>query len=545
MRLEKPREFNFSEIENKIEVQKIGSLEEIYQELNQEQEEKINIPENAQKIIDLFQNYRKTFEKNGKEINPTLYKSVGIKRAPHILIAGGFVRDILMKKVPKDIDLATNLESPEVLELLKNNLGNIKRVDTQGETFQVVRVVFENNEEYEIATFRKDGEYKDGRRPESVEPVLNPGEDALRRDLTINAMFYNPLSGKIIDYVGGLKDIKDQKLRFVGDPEERINEDKSRMLRYVRFLLRTGFTPNENDQKAIQKHASEIKQVFSELIKQELDKALKSSDLGNFLENLNKLDLLKEVLPAVKELENCEQGYPYHQEGNVLEHTILLGKKLGSNVDLELKWAGIFHDIAKPESKQIKKVDEQEKVSFLKHEELGAIKTKQVLKKMKFSNKEIQNISWYIKNHMFFLAKIGGRLRDSKNKEKAINKSKADIKKLIEEKGEKMVKNLLKLSRADDQASIFYPGFSKIDYSEIIKIFKATQESLNQEKEKGIDLVKIINGRLIMKELGIKKGSSKVGQIKSEIIALARERNFQTKEDVEEFVQAELKKMEI
>ena len=243
----------------KINTMRLGNIDDIYKNI----EEGI-APTGAKQIIDVFKQ------------NNSLEKT-------RILISGGFVRDILLGESPKDIDFVTNLTYDKVKTLLENNLQNIKKIEAQGQTFQVVRIVFENGEEYEIATFRMDGEYKDGVHPETIVPITSPGIDAMRRDFTINALFYNPLSGNVIDYVGGLLDISEKRLRFVGNPEERIKEDKSRMLRYARFILKTNFSINEKDKEAIRKHSSEINNIPKELLKKELDKMIKLSNGKNII----------------------------------------------------------------------------------------------------------------------------------------------------------------------------------------------------------------------------------------------------------------------
>jgi len=495
----------------------LGNIEDIYRKISRAQKEQAAVPAGALAIIDAFANCRKEFELDGGK---------KITRAPRLLIAGGFVRDVLLGKLPKDIDFATNFTAAEVKELLNGKLNNIKKMETQGECFQVVRVILERaeqangdgaREEYEIATFREDSPESDGRRPLRVKPAKYAGKDAERRDLTVNALFYNTESGNVIDYVGGLDDIKNKKLRFVGDPGKRIAEDKLRLLRYARFLLKTGFTAGKKDREAVRSHASDINAIAKERIKDELEKMLQTFTADDVLKTLDNLDLLKATIPEVKALENCEQGPPYHLKGNVLKHTLTVGSNLPKDANLKLKWAAIFHDIAKPETREEKIINGKTKVSFLKHDELGAEKIKPILRRLNFSVKEINEIAWLILNHQFFFNKICGRIKRAGELNpdataKAWQKSIGEIKNMIIDRGEDLVGDLAKLAVADNQATLSEPGLTEGDGKIITEAFNKTLQKITKEKEKGIDLKKLANGNDVMEIFQIKAGK-KVGEI--------------------------------
>lgn len=445
-----------------------------------------------------------------------------------ILISGGFARDVLLNKSFSDIDFATNLNPDEIEKLLKQEFkSEYKKIELQGKTFGVIRIVFNNGENYEIATFRKDGKYSDGIHPDNVELIQNAEQDAKRRDFTINALFYNPIDANIVDYVGGLEDIKKRKLKFVGDPKHRIQEDKSRIIRYVRFLLQTGFTGDRLSEKAIINLSDKINVVPRELVKKELDKIIKIVNSGKMLEILDKLNLLKNIFPEIKKLESAKQGPPYHMEGDVFRHTKMVCENLPKNADPILKWVGIFHDIGKPESKKEIIKNKERKISFLDHEKIGIEKTKPILRRLKFSKQETKQIIWFIKNHLivfdeYFLYIQNNNLKNAKEK---ITKS---LKKLINESSEKVVFDLMSLALADIKGSI--PLFENKDEKYMKIIFSCLEDAkkiISIENKKGIDIKSTVDGKFIMEYLGIKSGKT-VGKIKNQIIKQLSDKKFES-----------------
>lgn len=359
----------------------------------------------AQEIITAFHDARVTLDlSSGKQIT----------RRPHLLITGGFIRDTLLKKQPKDIDFATNLTFEESSELLNQIFAQgiaderitIKRT---GESFPVLRIAFKDSkQEYEIATFRKEWGYEDGRHPEHIEPVRYAGEDADRRDFTANALFYNPLSGNIIDYVGGLKDIEQGKLRFVGDPYERIAEDHLRMPRYVRFLEKTGLNEDPQAKAAIRECANDILRLKSERITEELTALFHLGNIGASLERLREYGLLKKLLPDVLALASCKQGPPYHMEGDGFAHTILVANGLPKNASTELAWAAILHDIGKPDTRSEERdTHDNVKIHFLGHEKISAEKAAKILDdetRFQLPNKSKEKILNLIREHIAILS---------------------------------------------------------------------------------------------------------------------------------------------
>lgn len=376
-----------------------------------------------EKLVSVFENMRVT----RKTTNGT------VTRKPRLLVCGGFVRDVLMGISPKDVDFATDATYREIQDAIREQLPDLyaengvflKETGRPGESFSVLRVIFPEGgvggarEEYEVATFRIDGDTKDGRRPDSVDETTYAGIDARRRDLTVNALYYNVASGNVIDYVGGLKDIEEGRLRFVGDPNDRISEDTLRMFRYVRFLLRTGYSSDEGAHTAIRNNAEKVATLSAERIREEFEKMLHIAP-GRALRELEQYGLLKVFLPEVANLRLCPQGPPYHMEGDVLEHTAMVCESLHTDmherslpISKELLYAAVLHDTAKPNTRReedVERVGEngttptQKKVSFVGHDTMGADMVcgtgkGTVSERLRLSIDTRRRVHWLIENH--------------------------------------------------------------------------------------------------------------------------------------------------
>lgn len=226
------------------------------------------------------------------------------------VIAGGAVRDMIMNLQPHDFDIATSTDPDTVASILKKNRFCVKEV---GKAFGVVLAKM-GDDEYEIATFREDSKETDGRRPNSV-TFSSMEEDAKRRDLTINAIFFDPISEKFFDFVGGKADIENKIIRFVGDPVERIKEDKLRMMRAVRFALKLGFEIDSDTFDAIKSNASKISVISPERINQELEKMFMIRKPSEMIDILLSSGILKEILPEVERLSRVPQEPKWHPEG--------------------------------------------------------------------------------------------------------------------------------------------------------------------------------------------------------------------------------------
>jgi poly(A) polymerase len=310
--------------------------------------------------------------------------------------AGGGVRDQLLGMEPKDIDIATNASPDQVQKLFPRVTG------LEGKCFGVVRVLLDSFT-YEVATFRRDGPYQDGRRPEYVQ-FTSAEEDARRRDFTINGLFYDPVRDKLIDFVGGQADLEARLIRAIGDPVARFNEDKLRLLRAVRFAAnlprkdRKPFIIETNTWAAIQKSSPQIAQVAIERIREELDKIWAGARPEHGLDLLDQSGLLAVVLPEIDRLHGVEQPPQFHPEGDVYQHVRMMLSKL-HYAPLPLALSVLFHDVAKPHTY---KVDETGRIRFSGHEAVGARVTEEIMTRMRYSNETIRQTVALVENHMTF-----------------------------------------------------------------------------------------------------------------------------------------------
>lgn len=302
------------------------------------------------------------------------------------VFAGGYVRDMLMKIPCNDIDIATSATPDQIESLFDKTLAI-------GKSFGVIVVII-NNFEFEVATFRSDVG-SDGRRPDSV-IFTSMKEDALRRDLTINGLFYDPISNIIIDYVGGQQDINNQIIRFIGNADDRIKEDKLRMLRAIRFTCKYDFNISVDTFSAIMENATQVNSVSAERIQEELVKILKINSPSNALSLLNTSYLLQEILPEVSILMEYPQDPKWHPEGDVYKHTKLVIDEL-KNESTELLLAGLFHDIGKAKTTII---ESDGRIRTPGHAKVGAEMTRDIMRRLKFSNDITKYVSELVYSHM-------------------------------------------------------------------------------------------------------------------------------------------------
>jgi len=303
-------------------------------------------------------------------------------------LAGGCVRDALRKKTPVDYDIATSAKPAEVARLFKKTIP-------VGKAFGVMTVV-ENGINFEVTTFRTEGTYKDGRHPSSVK-FSSLAEDAQRRDFTINGMFYDPMKRKFIDLVGGRADLKRHIIRTIGKPAERFAEDKLRVLRAVRFATELDFRLHPETRRAIQKHASGIKAVSAERIREELKKILLSPNRHKGIKLLDETGLLRRILPEVSRLKGVKQPPQFHPEGDVYVHTLTCLKHLTPQASWELSFATLLHDIGKPRTFMI-----TDRIRFHEHERVGKEMSEKICRRLKCSNAETEKVTYLIMNHMLF-----------------------------------------------------------------------------------------------------------------------------------------------
>jgi len=304
--------------------------------------------------------------------------------------AGGCVRDLLRGEVPKDIDVATDAR-PEVVQKI------FARTYAVGAHFGVI-VVLENDFQFEVATFRSDGVYLDGRRPVEVH-FASAEEDAARRDFTINGMFFDPEKDEVIDFVAGKADLERKLIRAIGDPVQRFAEDRLRMLRAVRFATVLGYEIDSATWNAVVADAASIKQISAERIRDELAKIFLSPNRARGWDLLDASGLMRVILPELEEMKGCEQPPQFHPEGDVFKHTRIMLEMLPGEVSLPLVLSVLFHDIGKPPTAT---VDEEGRIRFNGHDRVGAEMTEALMERLRFSRAEIDATVEAVRQHMVF-----------------------------------------------------------------------------------------------------------------------------------------------
>jgi poly(A) polymerase len=301
--------------------------------------------------------------------------------------AGGAVRDMIMGIKPEDYDIATDA-SPTNVELL------FERVVPVGKQFGVSLVILDGKS-FEVARFRMDGMYEDGRRPSWVEPSTMI-EDVKRRDFTINALMYDPVDGCVIDYAGGKEDIRDRIIRTVGDSDKRFSEDRLRMLRAVRFAAQFNFTIEKKTLEALRRHATKTLSVSSERIGEELKKMFTCDNPDRALVLLSETGLLDVVLPDIAAMKGVRQPPEFHPEGDVFEHTRYMLELFGGGT-VTLAFGILLHDVGKPAT-----FTETDRIRFNSHTETGAVMAADILRGLRFSRKVSDRVCALVKNHMRF-----------------------------------------------------------------------------------------------------------------------------------------------
>ncbi|MEQ1858836.1 MAG: CCA tRNA nucleotidyltransferase [Chthoniobacteraceae bacterium] len=315
-----------------------------------------------------------------------------LRDAGHVaLYAGGCVRDRLRGQEPHDFDIATDARPAQVQELFR-------RTFDVGAQFGVI-VVHEDDQDFQVATFRSDRAYIDGRHPESV-VFSTPREDAERRDFTVNGMFFDPIADEVIDYIGGQNDLAARVLRAIGDPEARFREDRLRMLRAVRFATVLGFEIEPATWSAVCANAAHIHDVSAERIREELVKTLVHPDRVRGFDLLDASGLLREILPEMESLKGCTQPEQFHPEGDVFVHTrAMLGLLPPCELSVPLVFGVLLHDIAKPPTRF---VDPTGRIRFNGHEKVGARMAEEIMTRLRFSRAEIDATVEAVSEHMAF-----------------------------------------------------------------------------------------------------------------------------------------------
>jgi poly(A) polymerase len=329
------------------------------------------------------------------------------ERGHQAYFAGGCVRDLLLAREPADYDVATDATPRQVMQIFPETYA-------VGEQFGVVLVPLvlpverrppspatsssDEKHTIEVATFRSDVGYSDGRHPDEVRFSKDPREDVERRDFTINGMMLDPATDEILDFVGGREDLKAGIIRAIGDPERRFTEDKLRMLRAVRFAARFDYQVDPATMAAIQKLAPKVHQVSCERIREELTKMLTEGRARRAFHLLDESGLLREVLPEIATMKGIEQPPQYHPEGDVFVHTLLLLDKLPAGSSKTLAWGALLHDVGKPPTFRVA----PDRIRFDGHVAVGVKMAAEICRRLRFSNSETEQILSLVDNHMRF-----------------------------------------------------------------------------------------------------------------------------------------------
>jgi len=318
-------------------------------------------------------------------------------------LVGGCVRDLLLGREPKDYDVATSATPEQVMEIFPETyaVGAQFGVVLVPESAVAVNASTESaakSRAVEVATFRCDLGYSDGRHPDEVRFSSDPREDVARRDFTINGMLLDPISGDVLDFVGGRKDLEAGIVRTIGDPERRFAEDKLRMLRAVRFAARFGYAIEPATFAAMQKLDEQIEVVSRERVRDELTRMLTEGQARRAFLLLDESGLLRHVLPEISAMKGVEQPAEFHPEGDVFVHTLLLLENLPRPCPLTLAWGALLHDVGKPPTFRVA----PDRIRFDGHVEVGVKMAEEICRRLRFSNDETEQILALVDNHMRF-----------------------------------------------------------------------------------------------------------------------------------------------
>src|SRR5690348_808648 len=309
------------------------------------------------------------------------------------LLVGGCVRDLLLGREPADYDVATDATPVEVAGLFPESVA-------VGAQFGVI-LIPKNGLKVEVATFRSDMGYSDGRHPDRVVYSKTPQEDVQRRDFTINGLLMRHDNGEVLDFVGGQKDLSAGVIRAIGDPELRFAEDKLRMMRAVRFAARFGFAIETATLQAMQRQVAQIGRVSPERIHEELTKMLAEGAARRAFELMDEAGLLAQVLPEIAAMKGVEQPAEFHPEGDVWIHTRLMLEKLEKDASPTLAWGVLLHDVGKPPTFQ-SAAHTGDRIHFNHHVDVGVRMAEAICRRLRFSNEETEQIAALVANHMRF-----------------------------------------------------------------------------------------------------------------------------------------------
>ncbi len=410
--------------------------------------------------------------------------------------AGGCVRDLLLNHNPEDIDIATSATPDQIEELFEKTFS-------VGKHFGVI-LIHENGHNFEVATFRSDSGYSDGRRPDYV-TFTDAREDALRRDFTINGLFYDPVSDQYYDYVSGTSDLRRGLLRFIGDAEQRICEDHLRILRAVRFKNRFDLAYHRKTREALKHHSSLIIGVAAERVAEELNKIIVQKNRVTAFQDLDRFGILEKIIPELSPLKKTPQPKNYHSEGDVFTHSLKTLGKVPPKSSLEVHWAALLHDVGKAETyKQV-----GNKIQFHRHQNKGEAIVQEICSRLKFSRSSRQSIQWLVHHHHLF---------DGWDRMSEVRK--------IHYFDHPDFADLLTLHHADLLGSV--PQNYKNRRKAEDKFYEIKAEFLLSHKEKRLPskIPEFLSGKEIMEITGLEPGAE-IGAIKAEIRQLQLEKKLE------------------
>jgi len=333
------------------------------------------------------------------------------ERGHQAYLVGGCVRDMVLGHEPADYDVTTDATPDQVMRIFPETYAvgaqfGVVLVPPGSPEARELRPAVDGTsvptdhskaDVVEVATFRSDIGYSDGRHPDRVQFSTDPREDVERRDFTINGLLLDPIKGEILDFVGGQQDLKAGIIRTIGSPEQRFEEDKLRMLRAVRFAARFEYTIDPATFAAMQKLAGNIHQVSRERVRDELSKMLIEGHARRAFLLLDESGLLQQVLPEISAMKGVEQPPQFHPEGDVFVHTLLLLEKLPRPSPMTLAWGALLHDVGKPATFRV-----ADRIRFDGHVEVGVKMAEQICRRFRFSNHDTEQILALVKNHMRF-----------------------------------------------------------------------------------------------------------------------------------------------
>lgn len=425
-------------------------------------------------------------------------------------LAGGSVRDLLLGRTPKDYDIATNARPADIERLFPRTIPI-------GRQFGILLVVI-GRSTYEVATFRREEGFSDQRRPDRV--FWSAAEDdAKRRDFTVNALFFDPLTGRVIDYVGGLADLEAGLIRFVGQPADRVKEDHLRLLRGVRLKNNLGFQYDGATYQAILNHSNLIGSVSAERIVTELNRMWVDSHRAESLRELAELGLLREILPEIEALRGLPQPRLYHREGDVFDHTVRALAALPKRAPTFLVWAVLFHDAGKKATIAYP-TQPGERIRYDHHKTVGAEIARAVGVRLVLPRTEIETISWLVNHHMDL--KGLDTLREAKRRTYLLDPR---------------FKWLLELHRAD--AAGTWPRDLTL-YREV-KAFYAKQLAAWRQEQSAGRPEPLVTGHDLQSELGLTPGVE-LGNVLTQIHEAQLERRITNREEALALAKELLKK---